>query len=57
MFKVVLHFDGKIAFERLYFTYKEARKALNDFSTVLSNAKAEGSIHDYYVDLIKEGCP
>lgn len=55
MFKVVPYFDGEIAFERLYFTYKEARKALNDFSVLLSNAKAEGSIHDYHIDLIKEG--
>ena len=55
MFKVVPHVDGVIAFESLYFSYKEARKALNDFSAVLSNAKAEGSIHDYYVDLVKEG--
>ena len=54
MFRVIPHFDGVVAFETLYFSYKEARRALNDFSVILSNAKAEGLIHDYYVDIIKE---
>lgn len=54
MFKVTPHFDGVVAFERFYFTYKEARRALDDFSVILSNAKAEGRIHDYYVDIAKE---
>ena len=54
MFKVIPHFDGVIAFERLYFSYKEACRALNDFSVTLSSAKAEGRIHDYYVEIIKE---